>query len=156
MATFKKDLFYEYVVEDEGAAVNNVMKAFVIRELRELRYKLQEKLVGMKKWTIPFFQDKAKLEKQRLIMLSREYEELMGIVDRIQYKSDVDRVIMEEKHIIQEFVEQEQKINRYYDTSLRTKILVFVAYILLAGVLGLLYIYGQNILDSFYWGNPSF
>ena len=144
----KDELFYQYYREDEGPMVNQVMKDFLVRDLHNQRRALDDKIKGMKKWYIPFLQDRLKLQKQRLMYQRGLNHELSQMIYRINVGEDIPLLISEQQHMIQKLEKQRIKINKYYDAPKRTKWVVFIAYLVLAGILGLMYIYGQSLLDS--------
>ncbi|GGH87676.1 Zn-dependent protease [Pullulanibacillus pueri] len=146
----REDLFYQYYREEDGPMVNQVMKEYLIRDVRQEQGTLQGEISSMSKWLIPILQDRKKLRKMSLILQGQINKELMTIITRIEDQHDISQVVNEQQRIIRKLKGQSEAINKYYNATVRTKVTVFIAYILLAAVLGLLFIYGQGILESQY------
>jgi len=149
---YRSDLFYTYynVEEDEAPPVNEVMRSFVKRDLIRLRTEAEDKLKRTKSWFIPFIEDKAKLEKRRLRMLIGEIQDWTYRLDQVNVPSDLDRLISNAENTINKLKERTERINKYYDAPGKTRVMVFIAYVILAALLGGCYLYGERTLNEFY------
>ncbi|GGE34274.1 site-2 protease family protein [Pullulanibacillus camelliae] len=149
-----KDLFYQYYTDEEGPMVNHVMKGFLTRQISEDQALIQDKLSRMKKWYIPFLQDKSRLLREKYLIQLQMNQLLFQIIEAIQGTEDISMQVAEQDHVIQQLRKQQDRINKYYHSTLRTKLIVFIAYILLAGALGALFVYGQSILNDYSFNTP--
>jgi Zn-dependent protease len=150
---YREDLFYTYYIQDEEDGpppVNEVMRAYIQRELNQRKMQAEDKKAQMKSWFFPFVEDQAKLEKRRLAILISELSTWVSKLDRITEPSDFDYLINDEKRQIRELQNRMEHINKYYDAKPKTRLIVFIAYVLLAVVLGVCYFYGENVLKHYY------
>jgi hypothetical protein len=76
-------------------------------------------------------------------------------IDQVADPADVQSLLAGEQQSIRDLQGRIVKINKYYDATFKTRIIVFVAYILLAAVLGFFYLYGDHILNTYYWGQSQ-
>lgn len=152
LAAWKKDLFYSFVAEDgDGPIVNEMMQLHVIREWRGKIAAWQDDIQSMKKWTVPFIQDRLKLKRREGLIRIKEYERLIHFISQIQEQTELDEAIYEIEVEKEKLHDQADHINKYYDAPIKTRLVAFFAYLLLAAVLGMLYLYGYNQLESFMW-----
>lgn len=156
--TYQNDLFYTYYDQDaeDSPPVNEVMRSFIKRELSSRLANVVDSVREMSSWFFPFIQDKSKLEKRRRILLAHELEAWINRIDQVSDQQDLTEQLQGEQRAIWDLQQQIEKINKYYNASAKTRVVVFIAYILLAAVLGFFYLYGEHILQSFYfYDNPA-
>jgi len=150
----KDELFYRYYTADEDPMVNQVMRGFLTRQINSEQAAIQEKLGKIKKWYLPFLHDKLKLLRERYVIQMQLNQLLVQIIENINGIEDISMSVSEQEQIIHQLRKQQDQINKYYRSALRTKVIVFIAYILLAGILGVLFVYGQGILNDHSFHTP--
>jgi len=144
----KNDLFYQYSMDEENPMINQVMRGFLTRQVSSEQAVIQEKLGKTKKWYIPFLHDRSKLFRDGYLIQMQMNQLLIQIIEHISGMEDISMHVSEQEHAIHQLRKQQDQINKYYRSTLRTKVIVFIAYILLAGILGVLFVYGQSILND--------
>lgn len=154
IAELKHDIFYPFHTDEEdGPMVNEAMKGYLKWPAEAERRELIEQLRAMKGWYFPFIQDKKKLEKREREARLEALDAWLEVLDRANEPRDIDTAIERVNREIEKLEAEIRKMNQYYNAPAKTRAVTFVAYILLAAVLGLMYIYAKDILDNYYWYN---
>ncbi|TCP23806.1 Zn-dependent protease [Scopulibacillus darangshiensis] len=147
----QKDVFYTHGTDDEGdPLISPDMILYHIRTLQGRIAEIETELSYMKKWYVPFLQDKERLKKDALLYERQRYAELvMFLQSEINY-SELQSKITDTNHSINKLNKEKNKLKTYYKAKPSTKWKVFIAYVVLAVCLSLLFVYYRGILDAAY------
>ena len=143
-----EDLFYQSYTYGEDRLVNEVMKIHVLREWERRHLDLQAKMQKDNGFKIPLLQDKQSLNHYRILSRVAMYSQMMAVVERIEHWDNLQDILRELDLNIRKIEEEQQRINRYYNASAKTKWLTFGFYLLLAAALGGLFFYAQLIVPG--------
>ncbi|MBM7644659.1 Zn-dependent protease [Scopulibacillus daqui] len=145
---FKDDIFYVYGFDDEdGPMINETMIMYHLRTLRQHIADIEMRLSDMKKWYVPFIQDKDRLKKDALIYEMNLYEELTAFLQKAPDYSSIERKINQTNQEITALEKEKSALKEYYKAKPSTKWKVLIAYVLLAACLSFLFVYARQVLD---------
>jgi Zn-dependent protease len=136
---------------DNHSEIENLNKVNeeIVKSDNELKI-LETELKNCKSFFIPFVQDKQKINKQNLQLKIHYLKEKINVL--YSYKQGDSNVFeSKSKEAIQTFQYQEKVLiekKNYYNTTTKDKWITLSAYLGLALVLSIFYIYGQSILQT--------
>ncbi|MFC7394915.1 site-2 protease family protein [Scopulibacillus cellulosilyticus] len=149
LENYKDDIFYAFGFDEEGGPmVNESMIMYHLRLMRQHIDDIHVRVSDMKKWYIPFIQDKERLKKDALIYEMNLYHELIAFLQHTPDYSSIERKINQAEQEIADLEREKSKLKEYYKAKPSTKWKVLIAYILLAACLSFLSIYARQVLDT--------
>jgi Zn-dependent protease len=148
LSLFNKELFYSFQNDEGEPMLNTAMVQYHERLLNQELNTLHTELNEMNKGYIPIIQDKQKLAKEKLKANDQQISRLKSILHGIQLPEHLTAYAEQLRGECEQLSKERDQFKYYYKTKKSTKWKVFTAYVLLALVLSIIYLYFKEFLDQ--------
>lgn len=148
LTVYRKEFFYTFYSDEGEPMLNTSMVQYHGRLINTRMQELQDAVNAMKDFYFPIFQDNKKLEKAHYLSEYQQLSRLKEILPELTSAVQIDQYSQQLEQEQDQIDKEKEQYKYYYKAKKSTKWKVFTAYVALALVLSVIYIYFKDFLDQ--------